>query len=128
MSNHVNQENDVAQEPEKPQYFYCDDFKITMPVSECEKRRRVIVARILGSIDTPQGLTHQFMTKKCLECTAYAERTKPENLISHEQMMNRIQEIPSQKPGSTHTGNTVFYSISTPHVTKRASYYSALGK
>lgn len=110
-------------------YFRCTEFAVTMPVSDCKMRRESEAKRnnqfSRYHLDEPKhdGIRNQLMTKKCQRCTAWQELTKPENLITHEQMMQHMRDNPSQEPdvrnSSTHHN---YRTLNTPHVFTRPGF------
>lgn len=100
---------------ESPRYFRCDDFAITMPVQECRDRRRSSrnQSETNGISGSEDRRLKRYMTSRCGECTAFRERIAQS--ISHEQMMERMNETPSVEAAPNERRAIYYGSLRTPH-------------
>ena len=87
-------------------YFHCPEFAITMPVSECQTRRKPSTAvqlekKRISSVDiSGDSKRFGYMRSKCLSCVKFRDHTHPDKLITSEQMLAHMSAIPSQKPSA----------------------------
>jgi type IV pilus biogenesis protein CpaD/CtpE len=77
-------------------YFRCEPFELTMPVTECERRRKKVKKRgLVGAAAADAAAMTGFMDKMCGSCTKWRELTAPENQITAEQMAEHIEQHPA---------------------------------
>lgn len=96
-------------------YFTCPEFKVTMPVSDCKRRRRIASGNTKG-LDAPgDGVKNSFMTRRCGQCTVYREAIAAS--ISEQERMSQIDENPSQVPSekAAARGSSSYVHMLTPY-------------
>lgn len=102
--------------PKGERYFTCPVFSLTMPVSECEKRRGMQSRKLSEPTSIAEEVSTRFMTRQCVSCEVYKEVTSEENTISHEEMMAKYELNPSQTSSSARFPKPYNGSLNTPHI------------
>lgn len=94
-------------------YFTCPEFKITMPVSECEMRRRAAKAIYKGSQGASDpGVRNSLMTRRCGKCKVFKEAL--EESISESDMLAKVEAAPSHA-GTATARSSGFVQLLTPY-------------
>lgn len=107
----------MSNQQDQGRYFKCPSFAITMPVSECKRRRQATdkIKPVANEIGGELVLSNRHMTKQCANCEVFREVTADENTITHEQMMAYLNSNPSQEQSTENKRAMHFGSLRTPH-------------
>lgn len=70
-------------------YFKCPEFKLTMPVAECESRRKLAKSSTAAA---SSEIKRSLMTKRCGQCKVFSEAIAES--ISSEAMMASVKASP----------------------------------
>lgn len=77
-------------------YFHCPSLNAILPVVDCHTRRGSTKKGEVGRIDSADAVGVSFSMSICRKCVIHSEATAKDKLITHDQMMERLSQNPSQ--------------------------------
>lgn len=95
-------------------YFKCDAFAITMPVSECSKRRNApLVKNPARDVGGENLMTNRHMTRQCATCTVFEESLAKS--ITKEEMLANMKAVPAQTFNDDPRKSRLCGTLRVPH-------------